>query len=86
MLTQFGKELRKIRLDRDEHLKDMAQKLNVSVAYLSAVENGNSRVPETWLSIIADEYHLSDNEAEKLQKLAYSKDASISISIDGVSE
>lgn len=84
MLTQFGKELRKIRLDRDEHLKDMAQKLNVTVAYLSAVENGNRRVPETWLPIIADNYHLSDNEVEKLQRLAYSKETSISINIGGI--
>lgn len=38
MLTKFGKELRKIRIENDEILKDMADKLNVTAAYLSAVE------------------------------------------------
>ena len=37
MLTKFGKELRKIRIEHDEILKDMADKLNVTAAYLSAV-------------------------------------------------
>lgn len=30
MLTKFGKELRKIRIENDEILKDMADKLNVT--------------------------------------------------------
>ena len=40
MLTSLGKFLRKLRIDNNELLKDMAQKLNVSVSFLSAVENG----------------------------------------------
>ena len=51
MLTKFGKELRKIRIENDEILKDMADKLNVTAAYLSAVENGNRKVPDA-LSLI----------------------------------
>ena len=38
MLTELGKILRKIRIDRQELLRDMAGTLGVSVAYLSAVE------------------------------------------------
>ena len=44
MLTEFGKALRRIRLDNDELLKDMADKLKVSSAYLSAVENGKKNL------------------------------------------
>ena len=56
MLTQFGKELRHIRLDRDEKLKDMAEKLGVTVSYLSAVENGKRNIPDNWIEMIASEY------------------------------
>lgn len=81
MLTKLGKELRKIRLDKDELLKDMAQKLDVTVAYLSAVENGNRKFPDSWISIIASEYELEDTEVERLQKLAFDERESINISI-----
>ena len=40
MLTALGRFLRKIRIDRNELLKDMADKLEVSASFLSAVENG----------------------------------------------
>ena len=44
MLTNFGKALRKLRIDNNELLKDMALKLEVTVSYLSAVENGKRDV------------------------------------------
>ena len=43
MLTSLGKFLRKIRIDNDEYLKDMADKLGVTVSFLSAVENGKKK-------------------------------------------
>ena len=41
MLSEFGKFSRKLRIDRDELLIDMAKKLGVKPAFLSAVEFGN---------------------------------------------
>lgn len=38
MATNYGKVLRKIRVDRDELLKDMAGKLGITSAYLSSIE------------------------------------------------
>ncbi len=49
MLTEFGKAIRKIRLDKGEILKDMAKRLGISSAFLSAVENGRKNVPENGL-------------------------------------
>lgn len=82
MLTKFGKELRKIRIENDEILKNMADKLNVTAAYLSAVENGNRKVPDSWINIISSEYNLSDEEATYLQKLAYEDRSDISVVFD----
>ncbi len=40
MLIPFGKTLRKIHIDQTERLLDMADKLGVSIAFLSSVEIG----------------------------------------------
>lgn len=71
MLTNFGKKLRKLRIDNDELLKDMASKLQVTVSYLSAVENGKRDVPDAWIDEIRVKYDLSYEEYSELQKSAY---------------
>lgn len=68
MLTEFGKALRKLRIEHDELLRTMATTLGVSSAYLSAVETGKRHVPERWVAKISDAYHLTAHEhAELLQ-------------------
>ena len=62
MLTSLGRFLRKLRIDRGEILKDMADKLDVSVSFLSAVENGNKRMPSTWNGRICDLYELDEEQ------------------------
>jgi transcriptional regulator with XRE-family HTH domain len=46
MFTEFGKLIRKARIDRGLLLKDMAEGLGVSSAYLSAVETGKKTVSD----------------------------------------
>ncbi|QGX87831.1 helix-turn-helix domain-containing protein [Escherichia coli] len=43
-VTALGRFLRKIRIDKDQILKDMAEKLGVSVAQLSAIELGKRSI------------------------------------------
>ncbi len=47
MLTQFGIFLRKLRLDSNEIMKEMATKLDVSPSFLSTVENGKKTIPKS---------------------------------------
>ena len=70
MLTDFGKILRKLRIDRQEFLRDMAKKLGVSSAYLSAVETGKRKAPESWVDVIIEQYELNSVMASEL-RLAY---------------
>lgn len=86
MLTELGKILRKIRIDQDEILKDMAAKLQVTVAYLSAVENGKREVPDEWIPEIIEQYSLTEEEAEELKDAAFSSKKSIKIKLDEESE
>lgn len=86
MLTRFGKQLRSLRIEHDQRLKDMAGILGVTVAYLSAVENGKRTVPDAWIAIISDKYDLSLEETAELQERAYENKADIKISLSDTSE
>lgn len=86
MLTDFGRFLRKIRIDCGEILKDMAEKLNVSAAYLSAVEMGKRNIPEQWVNRISELYNLSEEEKNNLNDAADNSAKSITLSFDNISD
>lgn len=64
MLTSIGRFLRKLRIDRGEILKDMADKLGVTVSFLSAVENGKKKMPAMWNKKICDLYQLNADQRD----------------------
>lgn len=86
MLTKFGKQLRSLRLETNQRLKDMAGVLGVTVAYLSAVENGKRAIPDNWIEKIADEYHLSDDEVASLQMAAFENKRDVRLDLNGLNE
>lgn len=65
-LTEFGKFLRKLRIDNGELLKDMAIKLNTTPAFLSMVETGRRSIPEKLEEEIEKIYSLSLIQKEEL--------------------
>ncbi len=67
MLSKFGMFCRKLRMERGELLLDMAEKLNVTSSYLSAVEMGKRNIPSNWEAEIVKLYNLSENELEELK-------------------
>lgn len=76
MLTSVGRFLRKLRIDEGEILKDMATKLNVTVSFLSAVENGKKRMPSSWNNRICELYNLSEEKrCEFTTAIAETEDA-----------
>ena len=82
MLTEFGKVLRKIRIDKQILLKNMADALKVSSAYLSAVENGKRRIPQDWVEKISEEYTLDGEQKAELSKAADNSMLDVKISLD----
>ena len=64
MITSLGKFLRKLRIDHGEILKHMADKLGVTVSFLSAVENGKKRMPSDSNEQICTLYNLSNQQKE----------------------
>jgi transcriptional regulator with XRE-family HTH domain len=73
MQTELGKELRKLRIDKEERLMQMATRLNVSASFISAVETGKKSPPVGFERQVAAAYDLS---AADLQRLCDAADAS----------
>lgn len=71
MTTNFGKFCRKLRIDNDELLYDMAAKLGVSSAFLSKVENGKKKPPAEWQKILEEKYDLDDRQSKDLEQYIY---------------
>src|SRR5471030_1961778 len=69
MTTQFGKELKKLRIDLGITLMEMAQKINVSSAFLSAIETGRKRIPDGTLNVLAAEFPAIAKERNKFEVL-----------------
>lgn len=66
-MTELGIALRKIRLDHHELLKEMAEKLKVSSAFLSAVETGKKKAPAGFVDLVCNVYGLDSASAQNLK-------------------
>lgn len=69
-LTPFGVELRKLRLDKDMRLLDLAAKLDQSTAFVSAIETGRKQIPDGYLHKISKAMDLSAEEIRRLRGAA----------------
>lgn len=81
MTTEYGKYLRKLRIDTSERVTDMAKRLGISAAYLSLIENGTREVPSDFSYRIWKEYRLSPEQTGKLQE-AESRTPKKTVTID----
>lgn len=70
MLTPFGTALRKLRLDKGLRLLDLAQALNQSSAFISAVETGRKNIPAGYVEAVSNAVGLSSAEAAMLRAAA----------------
>ena len=67
-LTNFGKEVRKIRMDQNQKLLQMAEALGVSSSFLSAIERGRKKVPSDLITKICTLYSLRDDQIVILEE------------------
>lgn len=84
-MTPLGARIRELREARGISLKQMAQALNVSSAYLSALEHGRRGKPTGFLlhRMIAF-FNVIWDEAEELQRLAEMSDPKVTIDTGGL--
>ena len=85
-MTPFGAKIRQLRADRGVTLKQMATALQVSSAYLSALEHGKKGRPTVGLiHQICQYFGLIWDDAEDLKKLAKHSNPRVVIDTAGLS-
>ena len=84
-MTPFGEAVRKLRLRKGVSQKQMAAALNVTPAYLSALEHGKRGLPTfDLLQRIAGYFNIIWDEAEELFLLARNSDPRVVIDTSGL--
>lgn len=76
-LTEFGKTVRKARIDSGKTLLTMAEDLKTSPAFLSSMETGRKKIPNEWIGKIYDYFVKLGITLNKLDEEAYVANKSI---------
>lgn len=85
MTTPFGVAVRHLRAKKGVTQKEMATALNVSPAYLSALEHGRRGMPSfDFLQRVAGYFNVIWDEAEELFRLARISDPKITVDTAGL--
>ena len=70
MLTPFGIAVRKLRLDKGMRLLDLAQSMERSAAFISAIETGRKPIPDGYVVRVARAMDLTPPEIRILRRAA----------------
>lgn len=84
-MTPFGRRIRELRAEHGVTLKDMAEAIGVSSAYLSALEHGRRSRPSWYLvQRMITYFNLIWDDAEELVRLANRSHPRITIDTAGL--
>ena len=84
-MTPFGAKLRELRGRKGLTQKQMAAALNVSAAYLSALEHGRRAAPSfDFVQRVTGYFNVIWDDAEELQRLASISNPKVSIDTSGL--
>lgn len=78
-LTEFGKAVRKARIDLSDTLLGMAQALEVTPGFLSGMETGRKKIPMEWAYKIQAYFKKKNLFIENLPELAQVSNESIPV-------
>lgn len=84
MTTELGKFLKKLRIDNDELLKDMADKLGLASSTLSSIEAGRRKPPKGFTDKVAALYRLDTAQTEQLDQASVQSQDEVALRIAGL--
>ena len=84
MVSNYGKVLRKIRIDKGLTMAQMAKAIGITSAYLSTIERGKRNIPKSLTQDIINHYELSNEQVTELQKAEYLSMDSVEIELSDV--
>jgi len=82
MINEFGKFLRKYRIDKNLLLKDMAKELKWSTAYLSSIETSKREITQTMYERIVCSFKFTDHEKKELEEAMIKSKKNFKITLD----
>lgn len=80
-VTQFGRYIRKLRIDHGMILKDLADALGVSSSYISAVELGKKNIPESFIEKLVLRFGINTQERAELYRIANESQPQVKIDL-----
>ena len=86
MISKFGICVRNIREKENDSLRQMAIKLGVSAAFLSAMEVGRKPIPVEYVDKIKKIYNLSKKEEIELENSIYETNERVPIELKKMNE
>ncbi len=86
MITEVGRFLRKLRIDSNEVLYDMAQKLGCTSAFISSIELGKRPVPSEFQRKLTELYDLTSDQQEEFQYAIDQSAHSVTIPLDELND
>lgn len=86
MLSEIGKELRKLRIEHGVRLKDMADSIGMTSAFLSAIETGKKALPLIYVDKISAYFSLDESMAKRIQSLSIKSTTEVRINLENSSE
>jgi transcriptional regulator with XRE-family HTH domain len=78
-ITEFGKAIRKARIDIDATLASMAAELKTTPSFLSALEMGRKKIPTEWVAKIEGYFQRHGIGSLRLGELADVSNKSVSL-------
>ena len=86
MLTPLGRMIRKLRLDYNKRLKDMADDFAVPSSYLSAIENGRKQASDAFIKRVHMYFKESRVTLEEWRELAASSKNQLNVDLSGATD
>lgn len=84
--NEFCKMMIELRLENNESLRTMAKRLDITPAFLSAMEVGRKAIPLEYADKIANEYNLDIDEKNRLVDSIYKTNEKVPLELSKMSE
>ncbi len=86
MLTQFGITMRALRGKREMSASELADKIGISRAYLSAIENGKRKIPSGIDKLVTRALDLSEEENNALRMAMFISSSEVTLDMAKLNE
>lgn len=84
-MLAYGMFMKNIRKVKNVTLQSLANKLDVSVSFLSLLENGKKQIPLEYVNRISDALNLNDDEKKQLENSILISNKKMIIELDNLS-